>query len=109
MKLIDADLLINEMENDLLKIACEDIPLTDVEKKAFSMTSQIFFLLKGMINKQPIIKKSIYGTWINGYTFPDGEYRKCDQCGELIKVVYNAMNYCGHCGADMRKVETKNE
>lgn len=44
------------------------------------------------------------GHWIKGYTFPDGEYWKCDKCNELIKVKY-PMHYCNNCGADMREVE----
>ena len=39
--------------------------------------------------------------WIYGYTFPDGQYRKCSACKELIKVVPNDGNFCGHCGAKM--------
>lgn len=41
------------------------------------------------------------GHWIYGYTFPDGQYRKCSVCKELIKVVANDGNFCGHCGAEM--------
>lgn len=44
------------------------------------------------------------GHWIKGYTFPDGEYWKCDKCNELIKVKY-PMNYCNNCGSDNREVE----
>ena len=44
------------------------------------------------------------GHWINGYTFPDGAYWKCDKCNELIKVKI-PMHYCNNCGADMREVE----
>lgn len=48
------------------------------------------------------------GHWIKGYTFPDGEYWKCDKCNELIKVKY-PMNYCNNCGSDNREVEDGNE
>ena len=45
------------------------------------------------------------GHWIKGYTFPDGEYWKCDKCNELIKVKY-PMYYCNNCGSDnSREVE----
>ena len=44
------------------------------------------------------------GHWIKGYTFPDGEYWKCDKCNELIKVKY-PMHYCNNCGSDNREVE----
>lgn len=38
--------------------------------------------------------------WDRGYTFPDGEYWKCSQCGELIKVKI-PMRFCNNCGAEM--------
>lgn len=41
------------------------------------------------------------GEWETGYTYPDGEYWKCSECGELIKVKF-PMNFCNSCGADMR-------
>lgn len=44
------------------------------------------------------------GKWIKGYRFPDGNYWKCDNCNELIKVSY-PMKYCSNCGADMRGSE----
>jgi len=44
------------------------------------------------------------GHWIKGYTFPDGEYWKCDKCNELIKVKY-PMHYCNNCGSDNSEVE----
>lgn len=47
-----------------------------------------------------LVQKS--GHWIKGYTFPDGEYWKCNKCNELIKVKY-PMKYCSNCGAKMVK------
>ena len=44
------------------------------------------------------------GHWIYGYTFPDGQYRKCSVCKELVKVVANDGNFCGHCGAKMDEI-----
>lgn len=41
------------------------------------------------------------GKWDKGYTFPDGEYWKCSECGELIKVKF-PMNFCNSCGSDNR-------
>lgn len=41
------------------------------------------------------------GEWETGYTYPDGVYWKCSECGELIKVKF-PMNFCNSCGADMR-------
>lgn len=46
-------------------------------------------------------KPIVHAHWIYGYTFPDGQYRKCSVCKELIKVVANDGNFCGHCGAKM--------
>lgn len=43
----------------------------------------------------------VHAHWVYGYTFPDGQYRKCSACNELIKAVANDGNFCGHCGAKM--------
>ena len=43
----------------------------------------------------------VHAHWVYGYTFQDGQYRKCSACMELIKVVANDGNFCGHCGAKM--------
>lgn len=48
---------------------------------------------------KPIIKAK----WETGFTFPDGEYWKCTNCKEIIKVRAGAMNFCGHCGAQMER------
>ena len=42
----------------------------------------------------------IHARWDRGYTFPDGAYWKCTNCGELIKVKV-PMHYCSNCGAKM--------
>lgn len=42
----------------------------------------------------------IHAKWERGYTFPDGAYWKCTNCGELIKVKV-PMHYCSNCGAKM--------
>lgn len=47
----------------------------------------------------------VHAHWIYGYTFPDGQYRKCSACNELIKAVVNDGNFCGHCGAKMDEVK----
>ena len=53
---------------------------------------------------RPVTPQPKKGHWIKGYTFPDGEYWKCDKCNELIKVKY-PMYYCNNCGSDNREVE----
>lgn len=55
-------------------------------------------IIKALSNIRP------KGHWIKGYTYPDGEYWKCDKCNELIKVKY-PMHYCNNCGSDNREVE----
>lgn len=47
------------------------------------------------------------GHWVYGYTYPDGQYRKCSACKELIKVVANDGNFCAHCGAKMDEREVQ--
>ena len=56
-----------------------------------------------MIDHAETIEQSpiVHAHWIYGYTFPDGQYRKCSACNELIKAVANDGNFCGHCGAKM--------
>jgi len=44
----------------------------------------------------------IHAKWDTGYRFPDGEYWRCSNCGELIKVKI-PMKYCNNCGARMDK------
>ena len=41
------------------------------------------------------------GKWGRGYSFPDGVYWRCSECGEFIKVKF-PMNFCNSCGSDMR-------
>lgn len=41
--------------------------------------------------------------WETGYTLPDGAYWKCKRCGKLSKVVALQMDYCGRCGAHMKR------
>ena len=55
-------------------------------------------VIKSLPSATPIRPK---GEWETGYTYPDGEYWKCSECGELIKVKF-PMNFCNSCGADMR-------
>ncbi|MCR5234446.1 MAG: hypothetical protein K6E53_11180 [Lachnospiraceae bacterium] len=49
------------------------------------------------------VKPVIKAKWETGFTFPDGEYWKCTNCKEIIKVRAGAMNFCGHCGAQMER------
>ena len=37
----------------------------------------------------------LFDTWL------EAPYNKCSACKELIKVVTNDGNFCGHCGAKM--------
>ena len=53
----------------------------------------------------PVTPARPKGHWIYGYTFPDGQYRKCSVCKELVKVVAGDGNFCGHCGAKMESEE----
>ena len=46
------------------------------------------------------------GKWIRGYTYPDGEYWKCNKCKDLIQARY-PMKYCSNCGAKMFEVENE--
>lgn len=59
--------------------------------------------IRTAIEKEPgeDVKPVVHAHWVYGYTFPDGQYRKCSACNELIKVVANDGNFCGHCGAKM--------
>jgi Zn finger protein HypA/HybF involved in hydrogenase expression len=68
------------------------VSLDNVDVEAFSMAIKA-------LEQEP--RK---GHWIKGYTFPDGEYWKCDKCNELIKVKY-PMHYCNNCGSDNSEVE----
>lgn len=52
--------------------------------------------VQGMSSVTPVI----HAKWDKGYTFPDGAYWKCTNCGELIKVKV-PMHYCSNCGAKM--------
>ena len=56
-------------------------------------------------NLPPVTPARPKGHWIYGYTFPDGQYRKCSVCKELVKVVAGDGNFCGHCGAKMESEE----
>lgn len=49
------------------------------------------------------VKPIIKAKWETGFTYPDGEYWKCSCCKEIIKVRAGAMNFCGHCGAQMER------
>ncbi len=53
----------------------------------------------GVEDARPVIKAK----WETGFTYPDGEYWKCTNCKEIIKVRAGAMNFCGHCGAQMER------
>lgn len=48
-----------------------------------------------MINEELTLKMKpvVHAHWIYGYTFPDGQYRKCSACKELIKVARNTANF----------------
>ena len=46
--------------------------------------------------------KKIHAAWERGFSFPDGPYWKCTNCGELIRVKI-PMKYCNNCGAKMDK------
>lgn len=61
------------------------------------------YVIDQLIDAQPIadVRQIVHAHWIYGYTFPDGQYKKCSECKELIKVVANDGNFCGHCGAKM--------
>lgn len=55
-----------------------------------------------LLDQQPTVEAVpvIHAKWDKGYTFPDGAYWKCTNCGELIKVKV-PMHYCNNCGAKM--------
>ena len=56
-----------------------------------------------MIDAQPTVATAqvVHAHWVYGYTFPDGQYRKCSACNESPKVVANDGVFCGSCGAKM--------
>lgn len=53
----------------------------------------------GVQELKPVIKAK----WETGFNYPDGKYWKCTSCNEIIKVRAGAMNFCGHCGAQMER------
>lgn len=76
------------------KITWEEPTYTD----PLNVLTEVREKVRNLPSVTPIRPK---GEWEIGYTYPDGEYWKCSECGELIKVKF-PMNFCNSCGADMR-------
>lgn len=101
----------NSITKNDLEVECIDRQATlDAIIKRLGIKNESYLLpaektiyqqIKDMPPVTPIRPK---GHWIKGYTYPDGEYWKCDKCNELIKVKY-PMHYCNNCGSDNREAE----
>jgi hypothetical protein len=80
---------------------CTDCKEYDQEKHCCHRWSKV---IRDTVEEMKQEQEPKTGHWIKGYTFPDGEYWKCDKCNELIKVKY-PMYYCNNCGSDNREVK----
>lgn len=101
MRLIDADEFIEYCRKGLKDMSA--VPYYKDSIKAMIEATKGFI---DDIEEQPTIDAApvVHAHWIyRGYTFPDGQYRKCSACKGLIKVVANDGKFCGHCGAKMEE------
>lgn len=94
MRLIDADALIDKWNKLLSKM----IPTADGAHPVD------FGIIITEISKQPTIEAVpvVHGEWI----LHDNGDGTCNRCGKRQKAIWDYdswQNFCGNCGADMRK------
>ena len=77
-------------------------PVTEFKQRPFKVNHCINCGARMDLEPEEL-KPVIKAKWETGFTFPDGEYWKCTSCKEIIKVRAGAMNFCGHCGAQMER------
>ncbi len=93
-RLIDADVLIDEIKKDTEKVIKQDDKVGS------------FWLgyIAGLVIKQPTIQPEPQeGHWIEGGIYRDVIECYCSECGQLMTTAATVrMNYCPNCGARMK-------
>ncbi len=108
MRLIDADAMVQRLEERLEELDKEGVHIAEDSNGFFDILIDHLMLgseirtLREWINKQPTIKvtSTRYGRWIK-MSDADGIFYACSNCGEWHK---ETSNYCSNCGAQTEYV-----
>ena len=106
---IDADMLKCEMQILVsnLEDMAESTGIQDLLRKRLNTLAEGVQRGIDMLNEQPTIEERKTGKWIEQEDYNGDTYYDCSVCGESWTTIEgtpweNGMNFCPHCGADMR-------
>lgn len=95
MRLIDAEALKAALKSNCKPELCHDYNTAWCERCCRTND------FEDLIDDAPTVEKRPTGEWLDNDR--EDTYRRCSICNELVE----KDNYCGNCGADMRKGGTK--
>ena len=96
MRLIDADALMDELENEQ--------PLNWTDSPGEIQEQADWERFKGMVSVANTIEAEPvrHGRWVHAKTYYESDECNCSLCGQLMTTkIGKRMNYCPNCGAKM--------